>query len=160
MVDPQILIRTFERNYRLIRQNVDGLTHEESLLQMPTGGNCLNWIVGHIVSARSGVMRTLGIEPVWTDEQRAIYRGGSAPITAENNDTAYRFEDILRDLERSQEAIIASLQGKTLEDMSAATDVPDRSLGESINYFGWHEGYHTGQLEYPRNLAGKHDKVL
>ncbi len=160
MVDPQILIRTFERSYKIIHQNVDGLTHEESLLQMPTGGNCLNWIVGHIVSARSGAMRALGIEPIWTDEQRAIYRGGSEPITAENSHMAYRLEDILRDLDRSQEALLVVLASKTIDDMNASTDVPDRSLGESINYFGWHEGYHTGQLEYPRNLAGRHGKVL
>lgn len=160
MIEPKILVNVFERNYRIIRQNAEGLTHEDSLLQMPSGGNCFNWIIGHIVSARSGVMRALGIEPVWTDEQRAIYRGGSAPITAENAHTAYRLEDILRDLDRSQEAIIAALYRKTLADMNAPTDIADRSLGESINYFGWHEGYHIGQLEYPRNLAGKHEKVL
>lgn len=74
MVDPEILIHTFERNYDYLRQQVDGLTHEDSLLQIPTGGNCLNWIVGHIVSARCPVMKGLGIEPIWTDEQRAIYR--------------------------------------------------------------------------------------
>lgn len=160
MVDPQILIRTFERSHRLIHQNVAGLTHEDSLLQMPTGGNCLNWIVGHIVSTRSSLMRTLEIQPIWTDEHRAIYRGGSAPITAENAHTAYPLQDILRDLDRSQEAIIEALRGKSFEDMCVAATEPDRTVGESVNYFGWHESYHTGQLEYPRNLAGKHEKVL
>ena len=160
MVDPQILIRAFERSYNIIRQNVDGMTHEESLLQPPSGGNCLNWIVGHIVSARTGAMRTLGIEPIWTDEQRALYRGGSAPITAENAHTAYRLEDLLSDLDRSQQAILTALYGKSFDDMCALTDMPDRTVGESINYFAWHESYHTGQLEYPRNLAGRHEKVL
>lgn len=160
MIDPKILVEMYERNYRLIKQQTDGLTHEDSLLQIPTGGNCLNWIVGHIVSARCNPMKTLGIAPIWTDEQRAIYRGGSAPITPENSDTAYRLEAILADLDRSQEALIARLNTVTLEDLSAPTDVPDRSVGASVTYFGWHEGFHTGQLEYLRNLAGKHEKVL
>ena len=160
MVDPTILIHTFQRNYTYLRQEVDGLTHEDSLLQIPSGGNCLNWIVGHIVSARCPVMKGLGIEPIWTDDQRAIYRGGSAPITAENAHTAYRLESLLSDYDRSQEAIIACLRTKTLEDMSAPSFQPDRTLGESIDYFGWHEGFHVGQLEYLRNLAGKHEKVI
>ena len=160
MVDPKVLINTYARNYSVIQQQVDGLTHEDSLLQIPTGGNCLNWIVGHIVSARCPVMSGLGIEPIWTDEQRAMYRGGSAPITAENADTAYRLEAMLGDLARSQEAIVACLREKTLAEMSVPSFQPDRTLGESVNYFGWHEGFHAGQLEYLRNLAGKHEKVI
>ncbi len=160
MIDPKILIMIYERNYAIIKQDTEGLSHEDSLLQMPTGGNCLNWIIGHIVSARCNPMKSLGIEPIWTDEQRAIYRGGSAPITPENSDRAYRLESMLSDLDRSQAALLARLKIVTQEELSAPTDVADRSVGGSVAYFGWHEGFHTGQLEYLRNLAGKHEKVL
>lgn len=160
MVDPKVLINTYERNYAYLHREVDGLTHEDSLLQIPSGGNCLNWIVGHIVSSRCPVMNALGITPIWTDGQRAIYRNGSAPITAENAHTAYSLESLLSDYARSQEAIIACLRAKTLEDMSVPSFQPDRTLGESVDYFGWHEGFHVGQLEYLRNLAGKHEKVI
>ena len=33
----------------VVKRNLEGLTHEESLVQPQPGGNCLNWIVGHLV---------------------------------------------------------------------------------------------------------------
>ena len=34
------------------------------------------------------------------------------------------------------------------------------TLGQLIFYLSWHEGYHTGQTEALRQLAGKNDKVI
>lgn len=33
----------------ILRLNVAGLTHEESLIQPRPGGNCLNWVMGHLL---------------------------------------------------------------------------------------------------------------
>ncbi|MFN8452617.1 MAG: hypothetical protein U0521_29425 [Anaerolineae bacterium] len=37
MVDPKILVNTYERNCNYLHREVDGLTHEDSLLQIPSG---------------------------------------------------------------------------------------------------------------------------
>jgi uncharacterized protein YciI len=44
---------SFDVNGQLIMMQADGLTHADSLLQLPFRGNCLNWVLGHILSNRS-----------------------------------------------------------------------------------------------------------
>jgi hypothetical protein len=34
---------------RVMRLNVEGISHEESLIQPQPAGNCLNWVIGHLV---------------------------------------------------------------------------------------------------------------
>ena len=45
------------------------LTQSESLFQPPTGGNCVNWVLGHIVASRSRVHALVGIDAAVTVEQ-------------------------------------------------------------------------------------------
>ena len=160
MVDPQVLIGLFATNVGVIHQQTAGLTHEDSLLQLPFRGNCLNWVLGHILASRTLTMRVLGIDPIWTEEQRIKYQTGSDPVTAENCDSAFQLEAMLADLDESQARIAACLATRTLEDMNAPSDRPDRSMGQRLAGMAWHEGYHVGQTEYLRQLAGKNDRVI
>ena len=50
----------YEFHTRFIHSFVDGISHEESVLQLPFQHNCMNWIVGHIVTNRSHVLETVG----------------------------------------------------------------------------------------------------
>ena len=43
------LAKMYEFSYGAINRNLDGLSHEESLVIPEPGGNCLNWVLGHIV---------------------------------------------------------------------------------------------------------------
>ena len=52
------LQRLFEIDAYAFGVNVKGLSHEDSLVQPPAGGNCLNWVAAHIVASR-GAMRGL-----------------------------------------------------------------------------------------------------
>ncbi len=58
----------FGINYQVLKKNLDGVTHEESLIQPEGGGNCLNWVLGHIVATRDNAIRLLNQEPVWNSE--------------------------------------------------------------------------------------------
>src|SRR5687768_17967626 len=109
MVHPQALIKLYGYNITLINKQTAGMRHAESLLQLPFDGNSLNWIVGHLVSSRTLPLRLVGQEPVWTEEQRARYRHGSASVTAEGKGVR-RLETLLADLNRSQERLIAGLE--------------------------------------------------
>jgi hypothetical protein len=46
-------IEVFRNNarttHKAVRLNVEGLTQEDSLAQLTPAGNCLNWVVGHLV---------------------------------------------------------------------------------------------------------------
>ena len=65
--------------HRVVRLNADGLTHEESLVQPRPGGNCLNWIVGHLVWVYAGALPMLHQEPVLQQDTLSRYARG-APL--------------------------------------------------------------------------------
>jgi hypothetical protein len=73
MIAPELLAELFAINYRVIRRQVDGLTHEDSLLQLPFRGNCLNWVLGHIVATRNRALALLGEPPIWSEAEAARY---------------------------------------------------------------------------------------
>ena len=79
----ELLANGFEGNTWVINQEVEGLIYAESLIQPPYHGNCLNWVVGHIVQSRCRVLDLLGEPSIWDDVQRARYASGSDPVTGE-----------------------------------------------------------------------------
>jgi uncharacterized damage-inducible protein DinB len=153
------LIRFFGINHRVIKEQLDGLTHEDSLGQPPYFGNCLNWVVGHIVASRSGILSLLGEAPIWTDDEQAPYRRGSDPITGPD-DPHLPLEQIIAALDVSQEALVAALNRVTPEKL--AEEIPDRNstVGKRVSFLAWHDSYHTGQTEQLRQLTGVNDQII
>ena len=76
------LMNMYEFSYMAISRNLDGVTNEESLFIPVPAGNCINWVVGHIVAARNTVLTLAGGGPVLTGDDAAHYRRGSDPIHA------------------------------------------------------------------------------
>lgn len=155
MVHPQALIKLYGYNVELVNRQTAGMTHEESLLQLPFDGNCMNWVLGHIISSRTFVLQQyLGLEPIWTESQRVRYRHGSDKIVGDG-DGVFLLPDLLRDFNRSQERLVQGLEGKNYEDMCRPSGHEDNTLGDSLAYFQFHEAHHVGQLMYLAQYAGK-----
>ena len=151
------LIHELKLNYGVIQMQTNGLTQEESLLQLPFRGNCLNWVLGHIVESRAGMLTVAGIQPLWKNEAYAVYARDSEPI--EDGD-ALSMEQILTDFGRAQEALLARLPKLTIEEWEVVFEGSDLTVYQRLSFSSWHETYHTGQCEYLRQLAGKNDKVI
>ncbi|MEM8861918.1 MAG: hypothetical protein AAGD96_26650 [Chloroflexota bacterium] len=81
-MDKKMISGLFETNYWVVTRQVDGLTHEDSLLQLPFRGNCLNWVLGHLLVSRQDALKLLGIDGSWTEDEIARYKFDSAPITS------------------------------------------------------------------------------
>src|SRR5688572_16032353 len=64
----------------VIYANVQGLTHEDSLVQPRPGGNCLNWVLGHLMSVYDGFLTTLKQEPVMGGAVLERYARGGPPV--------------------------------------------------------------------------------
>jgi uncharacterized damage-inducible protein DinB len=158
--DAQTLADSFKTTHWIIKKQTDGLTHEDSLLQLPFRGNCLNWVLGHIIASRNSALTWLEQEPVWDEVRASRYGNGSEPITS--GDDAVRLEEMLADLDRSQERILAGLEAIT--DAALERMVPwgkgEQSVAEILAFLHWHETYHTGQLEILRQLAGTNDAII
>jgi len=156
MISADLIQQYFSLNHRIIHMQIEGLTHEDSLRQLPFRGNCLNWVLGHIVASRNNALLLLGEAPIWDDEEAAPYISDSEPITSAEN--AHRLEKIVQALDRSQEQLIGALERITAADLEKMAD--ERPVGDQLAGLYWHEAYHTGQTEYLRQLAGKNDKVI
>ena len=96
-IHPELLTFLFNINYEVIKQQTDSLSHEDSLLQPPFRGNCLNWVLGHILISRDRVLEGLGEKRVWDDETSAPYLREADPITPENSSVAQSLEKLLAD---------------------------------------------------------------
>ena len=157
MISADIIRNYFTLNYRVIKQQLDGLTHADSVRQLPFRGNCLNWVLGHIVASRNNALRLLGEDPVWDEEQVAPYASGAEPITHPEG-AAHSLEALVEALDRSQAQIMAALARALSEQLDTA--VGETTIGKSLAGLYWHEAYHTGQTELLRQLAGKNDAVV
>jgi uncharacterized damage-inducible protein DinB len=157
----QQLAEAHGRNVGIIKAQTAGLTHDESLLQLPFRGNCLNWVIGHILEGRNTILELLGAEPAFDPAAAARYARNSEPILADGPDVV-PLEELLRTLERSQEHLAAKMAALTDADLARDTPFFNRSmsLGELLFFLYFHDTYHTGQAEPLRQLAGKDDKII
>ena len=147
------------QNLKVIGLQTAGLMHADSMLQLPFRGNCLNWVLGHMVVSRDYMLRIAGAEPLWDEESGKMYGFGSEPMKAD--DEVVSMETILADLQRSQERLAGAMA--TLDD--DRLDAPfenerDDTLRKRLAFMTWHDSYHTGQTEYLRQLTGTDDKVI
>ena len=147
----------FEFNHNVFKLNTTEIDQELSLRQPPRAGNCINWIGGHLVATRCGLLELLGEGPVWNAQQRERYRRGAPPITSD--DEATPWEEIAASFDTSQGRLRVALNSLTLEQLLSplAEDKNPfnvESLAEMIGTLAFHEAYHVGQLGLLRRLVG------
>ncbi len=153
------LVGVYEFSYGAINRNLDGVSHEESLFIPEPAGNCINWVVGHIVAARNTVLTLAGGSPILTGDAAAHYRRGSAPI--HSGDKVLDLGTLRGFLADSQQQLIPALAA--ISDETLALPVPEQlrrppltgSVSDALARLAFHESYHNGQIGLLRRLAGK-----
>jgi hypothetical protein len=154
------LSEDYAGNTWLIGRHTEGISHEESMLQPPFPANCMNWILGHIISRRNSALEVLGQPPLWDAETARIYHSGSPALT--DPEGARDFLQLLEDLQAAQARIAGAL--KIISEASLArvveTDRGAKPVWEHLADFHWHETYHLGQLDILRTmiLANRSDR--
>lgn len=155
------LARQFDLAGFTVTENTEGLSNEEGLTGPPAGGNCANWVLGHILAARNRAFPLLGLEPFWDAERQQRYDRGSPPVTAAS--AAVPFPDLVRTFGRTQEQLRGALQRVDAAALAARLPQPDSILGETVGSalvaLSFHEAYHAGQLAILRRLVGKEGKL-
>ena len=149
----QAVGKQFEFIYQTAAANLSGMTPEQSLAQPSPGGNCANWILGHLTNVQNGVMQLIGEKPVWESEQ--LLRAGVDPIgrSSEAIDWNTMRDRFLGSRERCLAAIAK------VSDQAIGETVPhpfggSTTRGELLNLLAFHQAYHTGQLGLARRFAG------
>ncbi len=146
----------------VVTKNCEELTHEDSLMQPASGGNCLNWLVGHIVAARQHMLSALDQKPVWSEKKIERYDRHSPPVTGP--DDAEPLAEMLKTLAASLEGIIRGLDRVTPEQLAAKapfspTNNENETYGSLLAGLVFHEAYHTGQTSYWRRIVGKESVI-
>ena len=145
-------------NLEVIEAQTAGLSHADSMLQLPFRGNCLNWVLGHMLVYRGALLKLMDAEPLWDAQRARPYVYGSEAMKAD--DDAVPLETILADLRRSQQRLAEALAALTEAQLCADTCDHGDSLRECLLELVWHDGYHAGQTEYLRQLTGVNDQVM
>lgn len=147
------LSQDYTANTWLIGKLIDGLSHEESLLQLEFPANCLNWVLGHILSRRNSALELLRTDLFWDEETLSLYRSGSQPIVPGRS--AQQLEVLREDLEVSQQRLDSALSLVSRQGIEAFvdTDLGSKPVWEHLEGLIWHETFHVGQLDILRAFA-------
>lgn len=144
--------------HQVVRLNAEGITHEESVRPPQPGGNCLNWVVGHLVAVYGRALPLLGQEPVMDPGELARYDRGSEPLT--DPAAALPLDRLLAawdEASRRFDAGLAALAPATLDraaPFSPGAD-PDETVRSLLATVLFHQGYHAGQTGILRRTSGR-----
>lgn len=146
-------INSVKRIDGLIKRQTMDLTHEDTLLQLPFPGNCMNWNLGHILVYRAQYLGVLDGVSKPDPAEFAVYGGGSPALT--DGSTAMSLETLIQRLDGASAQVIAALEALPAERLA---EVYDAARGQTLEdrltfYIIFHEAYHAGQLEPLRELA-------
>ena len=147
---------------RTVKINLAGITHEESLIQPRPGGNCINWVLGHLLSIYNQSLPLLGQAPVLDEPTIKRYARGSEAIT--NPGEARRFEELEAAWDETVKRVEAGLAGLTAEVLDqppppGTPSEPGQKVRDVLGVLLFHQGYHAGQTGVLRRLVGKEGAI-
>jgi uncharacterized damage-inducible protein DinB len=152
MPQSRLLSRLFEMNYGALYRNLEGITHEDSLIMPQPGGNPINWVVGHIVATRNRMFAVLKLDQVWPNDISMRYSGVDASMWSPAG--ALDLKSIEADLARTQSTLMSAFDNLMARDLNVRSN-DGRTLGEVLGFFQFHEAYHVGQVGLLRRIVGK-----
>jgi len=150
----------FDLNRVLLHTNTVGLTHDESVKAPEPAGNCLNWVLGHIVATRHAILKLVHRDGWWPAETIDLYKRGSEPLKA--SASVRRWETLLEDFDRSQQLLNEALDRITPEELTAPggkSPTGEVDVAGRLAFLQFHEAYHIGQIGILRRLAGREGAI-
>jgi uncharacterized damage-inducible protein DinB len=147
---------------KVVRINTDGLTQEESLIHPAPAGNCLNWVVGHLVCIYEDFLPLLGQERVEAEGTFKRYARGTPPI--EDPAEALDLQELLATWDAVSERVDAGLAGLTPEVLDrkaprSPSNNPNETVRSLVSTVLFHQAYHSGQTGLLRRIAGKEGAI-
>ncbi len=102
--------------------------------------------MGHIVVYRNVVLNLMGMQPVTPERIKTLYERGSKMMT--DAEGAEDLTTLLKFFDESQ-----------LKIMEGAAKTYPTDITEKLIQYGFHEGYHVGQVAIMRKLIGKEGAI-
>jgi hypothetical protein len=144
--------------HKVVHINLAGVTQQESLINPEPEGNCLNWVLGHLVCIYNNVMPLLGQKALPEADRLKRYDRGSAPLR--NASEAMELSELLSIWDEASKRVDAGLAKLTQEALDARapfspTNDPNETVRSLVSTVLFHQAYHSGQLGVLRRIAGK-----
>jgi hypothetical protein len=146
----------------VLERNLSELSEQECFTGPVKGGNCLNWVLGHLTRARIMALQGVGQKPPFPLEDFNAYddRGG-VPFSRE---TALPLGELKRRFKATQEPLVRGLAEMSAEAMArpapfSPTGNPNETMGSLLVSFVFHEAYHVGQTGLLRRVVGKEGAI-
>jgi len=162
MISIQNMSDFYDRNLQIIKMQSEGLSHEDSLIQLPFRSNCLNWVIGHVLANRCNILALLDAEDLRPEINLDHYERESDPISGAEEGVLL-LEELIQHLEESQSRLSAALEKESeesLQRMVPYRDRPEKPLSYWLAFLFFHDSYHVGQTEILRQAAGKNDQII
>jgi hypothetical protein len=144
--------------HAVVGRCVDGLSHEESLIQSAPEGNCANWVMGHLLCSYNKVLPALGQAVVGGDGAFKCYERGSHGV--KGNEGAMPMTELMAAWHEAEKRIEEGLTGLTEERLDepapfSPSGNPKETMRSLLTTVFFHQSYHAGQLGLLRRIAGK-----
>ncbi len=162
MISIQNLAAAYRRNLEIIKMQTEGLSQEDSLIQLPFRANCLNWVVGHILANRCNILNLLGADDLRPGVNLDHYERESNPVLG-HGEGVMVLSELLAQLETAQERLEGALEKENEESLQRLTpyrDRPQQPVAFWLFFLYFHDSYHVGQTEVLRQAAGVDDKII
>ena len=142
--------------------NLDCVTDEDALVGPEKGGNCTNWIVGHLLHARAGLLDLLGTELPFARDKYKRYERSSSPV--DGPETTVPLSEMAVDLAATAEPLEGALDGLTDVFLTQVAPIKptgneDETMGSLLAGLAFHEAYHAGQLGLLRRIGGREGAI-
>ena len=153
---PTLYVNMLGTSNYVIKEKTEGLTHADSMLQLPFPGNCMNWILGHLMVYRMQCLGNIDGVSKADEDELALYGFGSEPMTDPRQShparkRCWRVSMISPSRSEPRSKRCPNPAWDDLLDEEQGVTVAQR-LHFNLVY---HEAYHVGQLEPLYELAIK-----
>lgn len=161
MISSSDFVRLLKIEHKLLQSQCEGLTQADTLIQPQPSGNCMNWVLGHLLDSQIVLLKALGPDSPVDAAELERYQRNSDPILGEGPGV-WTLERLLAGHDQVFDAITARLTAMSEADFAEEILIGERKMerGWRVFFLHFHYTYHIGQLELLRQLAGKTDKII
>jgi uncharacterized damage-inducible protein DinB len=148
-----ITAASFVRSTQMLAKFCSGLSDEDWSCRPIDSANCMQWIVGHMVWARSRAITLLGAS--WELPWLTLFARGTKPVDPAQYPAP---AEMLAAWQDSAIALAAAIEDATEERLASPATQPspsfDGTIGGMVSFLAFHEAYHVGQCAYLRRCLG------
>jgi len=155
----ETIVAEFQFAHWAAVKNLEGMTHDDSIVRPHGGGNDFNWVLGHLVAVRNALIQSLGGEAL-NDPRLTIY------VRESSDDTSRRIplDELRAAFAESHERLVSAIGLAGDETLSRKAPFspgndPNETVGTLLRKSVVHESYHIGQLGLLRHTAGKEGAI-